>query len=207
MILVFEAMAVAYAARCRFPVIFADALYWMFAGGPLVFATYGGILNMNVASVSLVAAKQGLNGVANISLATMLMLLLYIAFPGFAVRFGASGIRTWLANILVFMLMLPTVLFLWSSFDAMRSSLFKVAAAINAIEASRVEALLGVEVRKIAHIVRANTSRYVADALIQSSPHVLAVVVAVDGELTEFVVPHKDAVQRLPPSAIPVDLR
>lgn len=51
-----------------------DFAFWLLAGGPLLFLTYGGILGLKGTSLWLVIAKQSLNGLLNIWLAEALYL-------------------------------------------------------------------------------------------------------------------------------------
>ena len=61
--------------------ILVDFLFWLLLGGPLLYATYGGILGFQWTSVLLVIAKQALNGLLNIWIAELLFVLLLMIAP------------------------------------------------------------------------------------------------------------------------------
>lgn len=52
-----------------------DGFYWLFIGAPLVFVSYGGILNLNFDTVSLIATKQALNGIMNAVIVGLILVL------------------------------------------------------------------------------------------------------------------------------------
>ena len=68
-----EAAVVAHSARKTSPVR-ADVIFWLLAGAPLIFLTYGMIMKMDGLSLVLVIAKQGTNGVLNVVLGEMIYL-------------------------------------------------------------------------------------------------------------------------------------
>ncbi len=60
--------------RKRIPTIaFADFLYWVFCGIPLVFIFYRGILDLNQNASLLIAMKQAINGIFNAVLASLIV--------------------------------------------------------------------------------------------------------------------------------------
>lgn len=67
-----EAFVVGLAAR-RLPLVFADLLYWVVLGGPLVWLVYTHVLEMEPAACTLVALKQAANGLFAALLAAILV--------------------------------------------------------------------------------------------------------------------------------------
>ena len=180
-----EALAVAIASRRYFPAIFVDAAYWLAVGVPLVVATYGGVMSMDATSVSLIAAKQGLNGVANVACATMLIWLASSAMPGLAKRFQPLAIRTLIGNILSVAILIPVIYFLWQAFSEQDRGLFRGAARDHASNAYMVEAALKDSLGKLASAALNHSPRQVSDALLARFEIVSAVVVAEEGEIVE----------------------
>ncbi|MBE7636229.1 response regulator [Sneathiella sp. P13V-1] len=67
------------ALRQRIPTIaFADLLYWVFCGVPLVFVFYFGVLDLNLNASLLIAMKQAINGVFNAVLASLIVSFFYL---------------------------------------------------------------------------------------------------------------------------------
>jgi len=73
-ILTAEAVWVGVALRSgRRNLLLLDACYWLVVGMPLVFLYYGGVMRVGLSATMLMALKQGVNGVANALLATLLL--------------------------------------------------------------------------------------------------------------------------------------
>ena len=54
----------------------ADIIFWIFAGMPLVWLFYSGVMDMSSTPTSMIGLKQSVNGVANAIIATYLILLI-----------------------------------------------------------------------------------------------------------------------------------
>ena len=54
----------------------ADIIFWIFAGMPLVWLFYGGVMGMEHTTTFMIGLKQAVNGVANAIMATYLLLLI-----------------------------------------------------------------------------------------------------------------------------------
>ncbi len=59
--------------RGRRNLLLLDALYWLLLGMPLVLLLYGGVMQLELPSTLIIALKQGVNGVTNALLATIIL--------------------------------------------------------------------------------------------------------------------------------------
>ena len=75
-----EGVVLAAFVRRASPIL-VDFLFWLLLGGPLLYATYGGVLGFQGNAVLLVIAKQALNGLLNVWIAELLFVLLLAAAP------------------------------------------------------------------------------------------------------------------------------
>ena len=69
-----EAAAVYALSRRISNIAMADALFWIFAGCPMVLVFYSGLMQMDGVSAGLVALKQATNGVFNAVVAGLLLI-------------------------------------------------------------------------------------------------------------------------------------
>jgi len=70
-----EALFVGLAYKNQRSLALVDGFYWLFIGAPLVFVSYGGILNLNFDTISLIATKQALNGIMNAVIVGLVLVL------------------------------------------------------------------------------------------------------------------------------------
>jgi signal transduction histidine kinase/FixJ family two-component response regulator len=87
-----------------------DTLYWGFLGIPLVWLFYGGILGFETSSVWLVALKQGVNGIFNALIASLLLTNLPLYRWAARSQFAKTlSFEQTLLNLLVAFVFIPTL--------------------------------------------------------------------------------------------------
>lgn len=112
MIWCLEAVAVCALWRRASPLT-NDLIFWIFAGAPLLFATYGGIMGMDGPSLWLVIAKQAVNGVANILIAELLYLAILLGPLRRRLSCPPVSAAAATLTVLAAFTLIPALLFLW----------------------------------------------------------------------------------------------
>jgi PAS domain S-box-containing protein len=100
-----EVLAVGWLNRRRnVTFVFADALYWLCAGIPLVFLFYYGVMQLSLATASVTGVKQAINGIANALVAR----LIFIAVSSRSQR-ALFSLREIVLNLLALFVLAPSL--------------------------------------------------------------------------------------------------
>jgi len=93
--------------RRRVSLVFADMLYWLVIGMPLVYLFYHGVMHISLSNAYITMTKQAVNGIANALVARFI-------FTGYVLRTRAVQIsyREIVYNLLAFFVLCPTLLLL-----------------------------------------------------------------------------------------------
>ena len=98
--------------RNRSSILLIDCVFWLALGGPLVAVFYGLIMHLSMQSTILVILKQGINGIFNALIASLI--LTYIPFESILATKPrpAESYSARVMNLLGLFLMVPTLLLL-----------------------------------------------------------------------------------------------
>lgn len=94
-------------SRYKLGLVLADALYWLFAGMPLVYLFYHGVMDVPLGNTTLVMIKQAVNGITNALLARLI-------YTGFVLRSRTALIayRDLIYNLLTVFALFPALILL-----------------------------------------------------------------------------------------------
>lgn len=71
--------------RYRISLVFADAVYWVLLGMPLVYVFYHGVMGVPEAVTTITLTKQAVNGITNVLLARLIFILIGYRAPAFSI--------------------------------------------------------------------------------------------------------------------------
>lgn len=94
-----------------------DVLFWLLAGAPLIWLTYGGMLQMDGGSVLAVILKHGINGAINVTLGELIYTAVLFALrQRVPVRLPPISIDSAILALMISVAAIPAVI--WLRFDA-----------------------------------------------------------------------------------------
>ncbi len=158
-----EVLAVGWLnTRKNVGIVFADALYWLCLGIPLVFLFYSGIMDLSISTTVITSLKQSMNGIANALLARLLFMAL-----SFRSRKRLFSIREVMFNMLALFVLAPSLLLLsieikteFSDTDqAIRQSLSRASKRVS----DSLETWLEGQANPIVHLAKIAGSHSVSD--------------------------------------------
>jgi PAS domain S-box-containing protein len=108
-----EAGIIALFMRRRSPVR-VDLLFWLFPGAPLLWLTYGQILQLDYSSLRLLILKQALNGVLNVAVAEAFYVTIFFALGRSRAKLGLRpvSVESLLLSLMVTVAIVPAILFM-----------------------------------------------------------------------------------------------
>lgn len=96
----------------------ADAIFWLFAGVPLVLFFYGGVMNLPSSSALLIALKQTSNGITSSIVAAFMLL----GLAAYHKKNRELSIRNLLFNIFLAIIFIPMLIWVSTNAQTLRST-------------------------------------------------------------------------------------